>query len=92
MPRQVFIDEAAEVVVTLPFSPEAIAAAQAELGRGIGWRTCAIIVCTMIGAATVFKEGSREPTNAVVVVIDCLFLLAAALLFLRRPHRGPPIR
>ena len=86
VPREGFVDEARDVIVTFPFSPEAIAAAQAEVGRGTSWRTALVTISAAIGGAAVWKEGNREPPNWVGVVIGLLFLVAAVLLFRRRPR------
>ena len=93
VPREGFVDEARDVIVTFPFSPEAIAAAQAEVGRGTSWRTTVVTISAAIGGAAVWKEGNREPPNWVGVVIGLLFLAVAVLLFRRRPREdrdAPP--
>lgn len=88
VPREGFVDEARDVIITFPFSPEAIAAAQAEVGRGTSWQTACATICAAIGGAAVWKEGHREPPNGVGVVIGVLFLMIAILLFRRRPRAG----
>lgn len=88
VPREGFVDEATDVIVTFPFSPEAIAAAHAEIGRGISWRTGFTMISAMIGGAAVWKEGNREPPNWVGVAIGLLFLVVAAVLFRGRPDAG----
>jgi hypothetical protein len=88
IPREGFVDEATEVLVTFPLSPEAIAAAQAEMGRGGRWRTSVAVISAMIGGAAVWKEGQRKPPNSVGVAIGLLFLVIAAVLFLRRSRAG----
>lgn len=92
VPREGFVDETHDVIVTFPFSPEAIAAAQTEVGRGVSWRTGFTMISAMIGGAAVWKEGLREPPNGVGVVIGLFFLVIAVLLFRRRPRAGkePP--
>ncbi len=86
--REGFVDEAADVLVTFPFSPDAIAAAQAEAARGGGWRTGFAAIFAAIGVAAVFKEGLRDPPNGIGVSVGLLFLVVAVLLFRRQPRAG----
>ena len=88
VPREGFVDEARDVIVTFPFSPEAIAAAQAEVGQGTSWRTAFAAISAAIGGAAVWKEGHREPANGIGVGIGLLFLMVAILLFRSRSRAG----
>ena len=88
VPREGFVDEAADVLVTFPFSPDAIAAAQADIARSTSWRTGFAAIFAAIGVAAVLKEGLRDPPDGIGVGIGLLFLVAAVLLFRRRPRAG----
>ncbi|RZL85293.1 MAG: hypothetical protein EOP66_01785 [Sphingomonas sp.] len=92
IPREGFVDEAADVLITFPFSTEAMAAAQAEAARGGNWRTGFSAIFAAIGGAAVLKEGLREPPNWIGVGVGLLFLMVAILLFRRRPRAGEDAR
>ena len=87
-PREGFIDEATDAIVTFPFSPEAIAAARAEAAAGTSWWTVFAPIPLAIGAAVILKGVVYGAFDAARLGAGLVFVAVAVLMFRRGSKAG----